>query len=131
MPHDGYQQHACSIGRRRSVVGGALISRGVLARADRLAFRARSVLWSGIALVVGITIGSGIFRIAGRDRRARAEPALMLGVWVLGGVITLCGALSLAELAAALPRDRRVLRLSARGLGTADGVPVRLVGARR
>ena len=30
---------------------------------------------------------------------------MMLGVWVLGGIITLCGALSLAELAAALPES--------------------------
>src|SRR5206468_7826521 len=31
------------------------------------------------------------------------NPPLMLGLWIGGGVITLCGALSLAELAAALP----------------------------
>jgi APA family basic amino acid/polyamine antiporter len=61
-------------------------------------------LWSSIALVVGITIGSGIFRSpAGIARQAPSAPA-MLGLWVTGGVITLCGALSLAEIAAALPR---------------------------
>ena len=32
------------------------------------------------------------------------DPALMLLVWVLGGAITLCGALSIAELAGALPQ---------------------------
>jgi amino acid transporter len=60
-------------------------------------------LWSGIALVVGITIGSGIFRSPAGIARLVPHPGMMLSVWVAGGVITLCGALSLAEIAAALP----------------------------
>jgi amino acid transporter len=62
-------------------------------------------LWSGIALVIGITIGSGIFRSPAGIARLVPSPTVMLGLWVLGGVITLCGALSLAELAAALPES--------------------------
>ena len=60
-------------------------------------------LWSSVALVVGITIGSGIFRSPAGIARLVPNPVLMLGLWVLGGAITLCGALSLAELAASLP----------------------------
>lgn len=60
-------------------------------------------LWSSVALVVGITIGSGIFRSPAGIAQKVPSPALMLGLWVVGGLITLCGALSLAELAAALP----------------------------
>lgn len=60
-------------------------------------------LTSSIALVVGITIGSGIFRSPAGIARAVPNPALMVGLWVAGGVISLCGALSFAELAAALP----------------------------
>src|SRR5215471_3451805 len=60
-------------------------------------------LWSSVALVVGITIGSGIFRSPAGIARLVPNPVLMLGLWVGGGIITLCGALSLAELAAALP----------------------------
>jgi basic amino acid/polyamine antiporter, APA family len=60
-------------------------------------------LLSAVGLVIGITIGSGIFRtpavIAGRV----PDPMLMLGVWVIGGLLALCGALSIAELAAAYP----------------------------
>jgi amino acid transporter len=60
-------------------------------------------LWSSIGVVIGITIGGGIFRtpagIAGRV----PEPMWMLGVWVLGGLIVLCGALAFAELAASMP----------------------------
>lgn len=60
-------------------------------------------LWSSIGIVIGITIGGGIFRtpavIAGRV----PEPMLMLSVWVIGGLIVLCGALAFAELAASMP----------------------------
>src|SRR5437867_5551375 len=62
-------------------------------------------LWSSVALVVGITIGSGIFRSPAGIARHVPSPPLMLGVWVVGGLITLCGALSFAELAAALPES--------------------------
>jgi basic amino acid/polyamine antiporter, APA family len=60
-------------------------------------------LWSSVALVIGITIGSGIFRTPASVARLVPSPLLMLGLWALGGAITLCGALSLAELAAAMP----------------------------
>jgi amino acid transporter len=61
-------------------------------------------LWSSVALVIGITIGSGIFRSPAGIAQKVPSPALMLSLWVVGGLITLCGALSLAELAAALPQ---------------------------
>jgi amino acid transporter len=60
-------------------------------------------LWSSVALVIGITIGSGIFRSPAGVARLVPDPVVMVGLWAAGGVITLCGALSLAELAAALP----------------------------
>jgi APA family basic amino acid/polyamine antiporter len=60
-------------------------------------------LWSSVALVVGITIGSGIFRSPAGIAQKVPSPTLMIALWVVGGLITLCGALSLAELAAALP----------------------------
>jgi len=53
--------------------------------------------------VVGITIGSGIFRSPAGIAQKVPDPAVMLLLWVTGGAITLCGALSLGELAAALP----------------------------
>ena len=69
--------------------------------ADRLP---RSLgLLSAIGLVIGITIGSGIFRTPAGIAERVPDPMWMLGVWVIGGVLALCGALALAELAAALP----------------------------
>jgi basic amino acid/polyamine antiporter, APA family len=60
-------------------------------------------LWSSVAIVVGITIGSGIFRSPAGIAQKVPDPKIMLLLWLLGGAVTLCGALSLGELAAALP----------------------------
>lgn len=60
--------------------------------------------WGGLALIIGITIGSGIFRKPPAIAALVPHPSLVLGLWVLFGVISLCGALTLAELASMLPR---------------------------
>ena len=60
-------------------------------------------LLSSIGLVIGITIGGGIFRTPAGIADRVPDPVWMLGVWVLGGVIVLCGALSFAELSASMP----------------------------
>lgn len=60
-------------------------------------------LWSSIGIVIGITIGGAIFRSPAVIATRVPEPAWMLSVWVLGGVIVLCGALAFAELSAAMP----------------------------
>ncbi len=59
--------------------------------------------WATTAVVVGTIIGSGIFRVPASVASEVGSPAAIALVWVLGGVISLCGALALAELAAALP----------------------------
>lgn len=61
-------------------------------------------LWSAIAVVIGTTIGSGIFRSPAGIAAKLPGPLPMLGVWLIGGVFALCGALTLAELAGALPK---------------------------
>ncbi|MBV9697407.1 MAG: amino acid permease [Gammaproteobacteria bacterium] len=66
----------------------------------------RSVtLLQTIGVSVGITIGSGIFIVPGAIAAQLHSPGTILLCWVLGGVIAMCGALSLAELAGALPRS--------------------------
>jgi len=62
-------------------------------------------LWSAVAVLVGSTIGSGIFRTPALIAARVPAPVPMLGVWVLGGVLALCGALTYAELAAMYPRS--------------------------
>jgi APA family basic amino acid/polyamine antiporter len=60
-------------------------------------------LWSCIGLVIGITIGGGIFRTPASIAARVPDPVWMLSVWVLGGLIVLCGALAFAELSASMP----------------------------
>ncbi len=60
--------------------------------------------WSSIGFVVGMTIGSGIFRTPAQIAARVPNPLAMLAVWAIGGAVTMCGALSIAELAASLPR---------------------------
>ncbi|HEX2077737.1 MAG TPA: amino acid permease [Longimicrobium sp.] len=61
-------------------------------------------VWSAAAAAVGLTIGSGIFRVPATVAAESGSVGAIALVWVLGGVITLCGALTVAELAAAFPR---------------------------
>ena len=56
-------------------------------------------------MLVGTTIGSGIFRVPSEVARDVGAAGPMLLVWVLGGLVTLTGALSIAEMAAAFPRS--------------------------
>ncbi|MSU34954.1 MAG: amino acid permease [Pedosphaera sp.] len=61
-------------------------------------------LFSAIMLVVGGVIGSGIFRKAGVMAGQVGSPKVLLGVWVVAGIVSLLGTLSNAELAAMMPQ---------------------------
>ena len=56
-----------------------------------------------VTMVVGGIIGSGIFRKPGVMAAQVGSPELLLGVWVLAGVITLFGVLTNAEIASMIP----------------------------
>jgi amino acid transporter len=62
-------------------------------------------LFNSVAVLVGITIGSGIFRVPATVADKLHDPGPVLLCWVLGGVIAIFGALTIAELAGALPRS--------------------------
>ena len=62
-------------------------------------------LWSAVAVLVGSTIGSGIFRTPASVAQRVDDVPLFLLAWVVGGVVVLCGALTYSELAAAFPRS--------------------------
>jgi basic amino acid/polyamine antiporter, APA family len=62
-------------------------------------------LWSAVAVLVGSTIGSGIFRVPATVAQRLQEPGPVFLAWIIGGLITLFGALTYAELAGALPRS--------------------------
>lgn len=60
--------------------------------------------WGGTAIIVGTVIGSGIFRTPREIAQVLPDPAFTLGLWAVVGVISLCGALTMAELAMLLPK---------------------------
>jgi amino acid transporter len=61
-------------------------------------------LWSAVAVVIGTTIGSGIFRSPAGIADKLPGPLPLFSVWIAGGVLALCGALTLAEVAGAYPQ---------------------------
>lgn len=56
------------------------------------------------SIFVGIILGSGIFVAPAAVAGATSSPALAIGLWILGGLITICGAFCYAECGARLPR---------------------------
>ncbi len=74
-------------------------------------------LWSAVAILVGSTIGGGIFRTPAIIAARVPSPWPMLGVWVLGGLLALCGALTYAELGALFPRSGGVFVYIREGFG--------------
>ncbi len=60
--------------------------------------------WSIVSIVVGGVIGSGIFLVPKDIAAAVGSPLLMMAVWVVGGLLSLFGALTFAELGAAYPQ---------------------------
>ncbi|HVH67189.1 MAG TPA: amino acid permease [Gemmatimonadales bacterium] len=61
-------------------------------------------LGGGIGLIVGITIGSGIFRTPPTIAGLVPNPRVIMGLWTAFGLIGICGALAVAELSSLLPR---------------------------
>jgi APA family basic amino acid/polyamine antiporter len=61
-------------------------------------------LWDSIFLVMGSVIGSGIFMTTGFIVEFVPSPWMVMIVWILGGLITICGALSFGELASMFPQ---------------------------
>jgi APA family basic amino acid/polyamine antiporter len=60
-------------------------------------------MWDTSAIIVGTIIGSGIFLMPGLVARNVGSPGLILITWILGGILSLMGALIFAELASFLP----------------------------
>jgi basic amino acid/polyamine antiporter, APA family len=61
-------------------------------------------LWSAAAIVIGDTIGAGIFLVTSDMARAVGSATMVFAAWIIGGLIVLCGAFCYAELGAAFPQ---------------------------
>ena len=84
-------------------------------------FKRSLSLLDATMLVVGSMIGSGIFIVSADIARQMNSPGGLLVVWVATGLITLCGALSYGELAAAMPKAGGQYVFLREGLGHLPG----------
>jgi APA family basic amino acid/polyamine antiporter len=78
--------------------------------------RANLSVLDGVAMMVGIIVGIGIFKTPALVAANVASEGAALGLWLLGGAVTLVGALVYAELGAAYPSTGGEYHYLARGL---------------
>src|SRR5580693_8610856 len=74
-------------------------------------------VWSAVAIVIGDTIGTGVFLVTSGMARAGGSATLVFAAWLIGGVIVLLGAFCYAELGAAFPKAGGPYVYLSRGLG--------------
>lgn len=75
----------------------------------------------GLAVTIGGTIGMGILRTPGDIATQLPTPTFFIGIWIVGGVYALLGAISIAELGAAIPRSGGFYVFAHRALGNYAG----------
>ena len=78
-------------------------------------------LWSPTAIVIGDTIGTGIFLVSSDMARTAGSAMLVFAAWIFGGLIVLFGAFCYAELGAAFPKAGGPYVYLSRGLGAVWG----------
>ncbi len=78
----------------------------------------------GLAMVFGGTVGVGILRLPGTLAATLGDSRLILVFWIVGGVYALLGAMSVAELAAMLPRAGGFYVYARRAFGSGAGFVV-------
>jgi APA family basic amino acid/polyamine antiporter len=78
----------------------------------------------GLAVTIGGTIGMGILRTPGEVARDLPTPTLFIGIWIVGGLYALLGAISIAELGAMIPRSGGFYVFAHRALGNYAGFVV-------
>ncbi len=62
-------------------------------------------LWDSVSIIIGIVVGAGIYETAPLIFATSSGPFMAMGVWALGGFLSLVGALCYAELASTYPRS--------------------------
>ena len=77
--------------------------------------------WAALAMVVGHIIGTGVFLVPHDMAEATQSVGLIFVVWIVGGALSLAGALTLAELGAAMPEAGGAYIFLKRGFGPVWG----------
>ncbi|HEX2217320.1 MAG TPA: APC family permease [Gemmatimonadales bacterium] len=75
----------------------------------------------GVVLVVGLVLGAGIFRAPQLVAGGSSSGTMFLALWVVGGLVSLLGALCYAELAAAYPNAGGEYHFLSRAFGRRAG----------
>jgi len=98
---------AAPSGAERATAKGAMAEGATTAEGEGASpggLRRELNLFGAVSMIVGIVIGSGIFLGVNRVAAGAGSPSLIALAWVLGGALTLMGALTYAELGAMFPR---------------------------
>jgi len=77
--------------------------------------------WASVAIVVGTMIGTGIFLKPAEMAREGRSVSIVFAAWIVGGLLSLFGALSYAELGAAIPEAGGEYAYLRRGFGPVWG----------
>src|SRR6201987_6167507 len=77
--------------------------------------------WASAAIVVGTMIGTGIFLKPAEMAREGKSVSIVFAAWIVGAVLSIFGALSFAELGAAIPEAGGEYAYLRRGLGPTWG----------
>ena len=77
--------------------------------------------WASTAIVVGTMIGTGIFLKPAEMAREGRTVAVVFAAWIVGAILSLFGALSYAELGAAIPEAGGEYAYMRRGFGPVWG----------
>ncbi len=80
-----------------------------------------------IGIIVASMVGSGIFTLTGKFGAKVGTEENVLAAWVIGGVLALCGGLSLAELGAMIPCSGGSVEFARRAFGKTTGYLVAMV----
>jgi APA family basic amino acid/polyamine antiporter len=75
-------------------------------------------LWDTVSIIVGIVVGTAIFKSPTVVFQNAGGPTMALALWVVGGVLAWCGAVCYAELATTYPRDGGDYEYLNRAFGT-------------
>ena len=80
-----------------------------------------------IGIIVASMVGSGIFSLTGQFGAKLGTSENILAAWIIGGVLALCGGLSLAELGAMIPCSGGSVEFARRAFGGTIGYLVAMV----
>ena len=81
--------------------------------------KAKLTTFDTTMVVVSLVIGIGIFRTPAMVAQASGSPAIFFAAWILGGVISLLGALTFAEIGARYSQAGSFYKIVAEHYGSA------------